>query len=264
MTHLKMIASDAHQFSKSYKVTLPMKILFNKTKIVAALFLVSAINVYAQGFGLGMGYFPIQDRTLGSVSISADINYDGYLGGGDYDPTNNIKRNPPGLIIGTRELARVDLSVVHNTKRQTGEAPNLKFLYYKTAAILDLRPINLGHRRGRFKSFAEEQSRSGRVRVWLDPNRTTLLLDSSDPARRRVEWPAATSLPPRHVYVEGVTCGDSGTVMMLTVLLDDTNLGPLADKLWGEKASWDAMMLSVWPSPKTKPYIDKSPVWKRL
>jgi hypothetical protein len=242
-----------------------MKTKLKKTKIVAALVLLAAINAYAfGGFGLGVGYFPIQDRSLGFVSIIADINYDGHLGGGDNDPANNIKRNPPGLIVGKRELARVDLSVVHNTQRQTNGSPKLKFLYYKTAAILDLRPVNLGHRRGDFKSYAEEQARSGRMLVWLDPNRTTLLLDSADPERRRVQWPAASSLPPKHVYVEGVSCGDSGTVMMLTLLLDDTNLSPTADKLWGERACWDAMMFSVWPTPRTKPYIDNPIVWKKL
>lgn len=249
-----------------------MKIKLNTKRLagwmIASFLVGAAVNANAQfgGFGFGVGYFPAQDRTLGSVSISSDINYDGFLNGADSDPGNNIKRNPPGLIVGTREMARIDLSVVHNSARQVSSSgsPTMKFLYYKTAAILDLRPVNLGHRRGSFKSFAEEQARSGRMLVWLDPTRQTLLLDSSDPARRRVEWPAASSLPPKHVYVEGVSCGDSGTVMMLTLLLDDTNLSPTVDKLFGEKACWDAMMLSVWPSPKTKPFVDKSPVWKRF
>lgn len=232
---------------------------------VASVLIAGAINVYAfGGFGFGMGYFPDQDRSLGRVMIGADTNYDGYLDQTDMLAEPNIKRNPPGLVVGTRELARVDLSVVHNTNLQTTGSPHLKFTYYKTAAILDLRPVNLGHRRGRFKTFEEEQSRSGRMLVWLDPGRRTLLLDSADPERRRVQWPAAISLPPKHVYVEGVACGDSGTVMMLTLLLDNNNLTPTADKLFGDKASWDALMFSVWPAPRTKPYIDNPVVWKRL
>ena len=254
-----------------------IKIEINKLRVaaLAAAFISMAATAdsFAQspiGFGFGFGYFPNQDRSLGQVKISGDVNYDGVLDSGDLTSENNVKRNPPGLIVGVRELARVDLSVIHNTARQTTSqpgspgSPDLKFLYYKTAAILDLRPINLGHRRGNFKSFEEEQSRCGRMRVWLDPARTTLLLDSADPGKRRVEWPAASSLPPKHVYVEGVSVGDSGTVMMLTLLLDNTNLSPVADKFFGERASWDAMMLSVWPSPKTKPFVDKSPVWKRF
>lgn len=246
-----------------------MKTKLRKMQLVAALVVIGAINVYAFGgfgfgFGMGYGYFPVQDRSLGRVSLSGDTNYDGYLDSADIEAGGNIKRNPPGLIIGRRELARVDLSVVHNTALQTNGSPDLKFNYYKTAVTLDLRPVNLGHRRGRFKSYEEEQSRSGRVLVWLDRARTSLLLDSSDPERRRVQWPAATSLPPKHVYVEGVAQGDSGTVMMLTLLLDNNNLSPVADKLFGDKASWDAMMFSVWPSPRVKPYIDNPPVWKRL
>jgi hypothetical protein len=154
--------------------------------------------------------------------------------------------------------------VEHNTGLQTTGSPDLKFTYYKTSAILDLRPVNLGHRRGKFKTFADEQARSGRMLVWLDPGRQTLLLDSSDPGRRRVQWPAATSLPPKHVYVEGVSCGDSGTVMMLTLLLDNNNMNPTVDKLFGDKACWDAMMFSVWPHPRSKPYTDNPIVWKRL
>ncbi len=250
----------------------------NKLQLVASLavciLLAGVVEADAQfggfGFGAGLGYFPSQDRSLGQVKLSGDYNYDGFLDSVDYDPTGNIKRNPPGLIVGVRELARVDLSVVHNTSLQSVSqpgspgSPNLKFQYYKTAAILDLRPINLGHRRGKFASFEEEQSRCGRMRVWLDPSRTTLLLDSADAGKRRVEWPAASSLPPKHVYVEGVSVGDSGTVMLLTLMLDNNNLGPVSDKLFGDKACWDAMMFSVWPSPKTKPYVDKSPVWKRF
>lgn len=245
-----------------------MNTTLKKITIVTALVVVGAINVNAfygfGGFGFGVGYFPDQDRSLGRVNIAADTNYDGYLDSVDTSATPNVKRNPPGLIVGTRELARVDLSVVHNTDRQTNGSPDLKFLYYKTAAILDLRPVNLGHRRGRFKTYEEEQSRSGRMLVWLEPTRKTLLLDSADPERRRVQWPAATSLPPKHVYVEGVACGDSGTVMMLTLLLDNNNLTPTADKLFGEKASWDAMMFSIYPAPRTKPYFDNPPVWRRL
>ncbi|MCF7785113.1 MAG: hypothetical protein K9N47_03270 [Prosthecobacter sp.] len=246
------------------------KKLLASCAVVAVLF-AGAVEANAQygGFGFGLGYFPSQDRSLGVSKISADTNYDGLLDSVDSDAGINVKRNPPGLVVGTRELARVDLSVIHNASRQTASqpgspgSPKLKFLYYKTAAILDLRPINLGDRRGNFKSFEEEQSRAGRMRVWLDASRTTLLLDSADAGKRRVEWPAASSLPPKHVYVEGVSVGDSGTVMMLTLLLDNNNLSPTADKLFGEKACWDAMMFSVWPSPKIKPYVDKSPVWKR-
>lgn len=252
-----------------------MKTKLNKIKlivgVVATVAVAGAINVYAfgsgfggSGFGFGVGYFPVQDRSLGRVFIAADINYDGYLDTSDRDARPELKRNPPGLIVGTRELARVDLSVEHNTGLQSGGAPDLKFMYYKTAAILDLRPVNLGHRRGKFKSFEEEQARSGRMLVWADPGRKTLLLDSSDPERRRVQWPAATSLPPKHVYVEGVACGDSGTVMMLTLLLDNNNMNPTVDKLFGDKACWDALMFSVWPTPRTKPYIDNPVVWKKL
>lgn len=214
------------------------------------------------GFGMGYGYFPTLDMSLGTVSLSADTNYDGGI---DAGASANVKRNPPGLVIGAGEMARIDLSVIHNSSRQTtNNSPDLKFLYYKTAVTLDLRPVNLGHKRGRFKSFEEEQSRGGRVLVWLDVNRQQLLLDSANPGKRRVEWPASTSLPPKHVYVEGVSVGDSGTVMMFTLLLDNTNLSPLADKLFGEKASWDALMFTVWPQPKVKPFVDNSPVWKKV
>lgn len=238
----------------------------HKKVVTTSVFLVLAISQVQAfigwgGFGMGWGYFPQQDLSLGTVSLSADTNYDGRV---DIEATPNVKRNPPGLVIGMREMARVDLAVVHNASRQTTGSPDLKFLYYKTAATLDLRPVNLAHKRGRFKSFEDEQSRAGRVRVWLDSERKQLLLDSGNPEMRRVQWPASTSLPPKHVYVEGVSMGDSGTVMMLTLLLDNNDMGPIVDKVFGDKASWDAMMLSVWPQPRVKPYIDNSPVWKLL
>ncbi len=222
------------------------------------------------GFGIGWGYFPYQDLTLGTVSLTGDFDYSGIIDGSDASQKENVKRNPPGLVVGSSELARVDLSVIPNASRQSDNkgvgSPKLKFLFHKTAVTLDLRPVNLASRRGRFASFEEEQSRSGRVLVWLDAGRKNLLLDSADLQRRRVEWPQSSSLPPRHVYVEGVAPGDSGTVILLTLLLDDNNLAPVADKFFGEKASWDSLFLSV--SPKTigftKPYFDKSPAWVSL
>ena len=240
-----------------------MKITHKKVVITSFILLLSISQVQAfigwGGFGMGWGYFPQLDLSLGTVSLSADTNYDGRI---DTEASANIKRNPPGLVVGMREMARIDLTVVHNASRQTTGSPDLKFLFYKTAVTLDLRPVNLGHKRGRFKSYEEEQSRAGRVRVWLDSERKQLLLDSGNPEMRRVQWPASTSLPPKHVYVEGVSMGDSGSVMMLTLLLDNNDMGPVVDKLFGDKASWDAMMLSVWPQPRVKPYIDHSPVWK--
>lgn len=243
---------------------LKMKALTIKSIILITVIFIAG-PVHAQfwgGFGPGWGFFPQQDLSLGTVSLSSDTNYDGFI---DSGATANLKRNPPGLVVGRHELARIDLSVIHNSTLQSQNgSSDLKFQYYKTAVTLDLRPVNLAHKRGRFKSFEEEQSRCGRVLVWLDPNRKNLLLDSADPGKRRVEWPASTSLPPQNVYVEGLAVGDSGTVMMLTLLLDNNNMGPVADKLFGDKAAWDAMMLSVWPSAKPKPYIDKSPVWKQF
>lgn len=247
---------------KSYKTTLVL--------MVGGLFSFGLGDLKAQfggfggfgGFGMGWGYFPHQDLSLGQVDISADTNYDGVM---DAGASANVKRNPPGLVIGAGEMARVDLSVVHNTSRQTtNNSPKLKFLYYKTGVTLDLRPVNLAHKRGRFSSFEEEQARGGRVLVWLDENRSQLLLDSANPEKRRVQWPASTSLPPKHVYIQGVSPGDSGTVMMFTLLLDNNNLGPIADTLFGDKASWDALMFTVWPKPRMKPYVDTSPVWKMV
>jgi hypothetical protein len=246
-----------------------MKKHINVLLLTFASLLVGNCQLHAQfggfgfgGFGMGIGYFPTLDMSLGTVSLSADTNYDGSI---DFGASVNVKRNPPGLVVGAGEMARIDLSVTHNASRQTSSnSPDLKFLYYKTAVILDLRPVNLGHKRGRFKSFEEEQSRGGRVLVWLDENRRQLLLDSADPEKRRVQWHASTSTPPKHVYVEGVNVGDSGTVMMFTLLLDNTNLSPLADKLFGDKASWDALMFTVWPQPKIKPYVDNSPVWRMV
>jgi hypothetical protein len=139
--------------------------------------------------------------------------------------------------------------------------PKVRLPFPVLVASLELRGINLANKKGRFSSFEDEVSACGRVLVWLDHTKRHLLLDSSDPARRRVEWPYASSVPPERVFIEGLKSTQPGSAFIVTFELDDSNRHGLS-KIFSEPAIWDRQLLSVQLSGKNpKPWVDTSPVW---
>lgn len=221
------------------------------------------------GPGYGMGYpygywnypHPVSPF-IGRVKIEGDVNYSTTIDGVDAALGNEAKRNPNGLIIGAGEMTKLLLTCEPNADRQStvGE-PKVRLPFPVLVASLELRGINLADKKGRFASFEEEVAACGHVLVWLDHTKRYLLLDSSDPARRRVEWPYASSVPPERVFVEGLSPTQPGSAFIVTMELDDSNRHGLC-KIFGEPAIWDRQMISVQvPGVKPKPWSDKTPVW---
>jgi hypothetical protein len=220
--------------------------------------------VVSPGWGAGWrpGWGPQTYKPLGQVSIGADFNYDGQIWSGEGKDT---KITPPGLIIGTDEMAKIAISCVPSTDYLPAQGtPKVKMKFHKLAVILDVRGVDLGRKDGKFRTLEDELYKCGRVIVWADKERKRLLLDSADPSKRRLMWPYAEVYPQPHLYVEGVRACRPGGAYLFTWELDDSNGQNWLQRCFGEPSVWDRMMLSVHPVGCRKPHVDKDPVWIRF
>ena len=221
-----------------------------------------AMSTNKEWFGWGPGRGPRINTPLGKVGINADYNYDGRIRSGE---GGNSKVTPPGLIIDTSEMTKVVLSCNPDPVYlpQTG-SPEVVLRYHKLAVILDVRGVDLAQKNGQYRSLSREIEKCGRILVWADKNRQNLLLDSSDPTRRRLVWSYSESVPLPHVYVEGVNAGQPGAAYFITWELDDSFGQNAIQRFFGEPAVWDRLMISVRPRGLTKPNVDNDPVWIRF
>lgn len=220
--------------------------------------------VFSPGGGAGWrpGWGARNYAPLGKISINADFNYDGLIHGGE---GGMAKVNPPGLIIGTDEMAKIAVSCIPSPAflPQVG-SPKVSMKFHKLAIILDVRGVDLGRKNGKFRSLNDELDKCGRVLIWADKNRKCLLLDSADPSKRRLMWPYAEVYPLPHLYVEGVQASRPGGAYIFTWELDDSNGQNCFQRFFGEPSIWDRMMLSVHPVGSRKPNVDNDPVWIRF
>jgi hypothetical protein len=221
-------------------------------------------GAWGPGYG-GVGYWynisPVSPF-LGKVQIRGDVDYSNQIDFADAALGNEAKRNPNGLIVGNGEMTKLLLTCQPNADRQSnvGE-PKVRLPFPILVASLELRGINLADKKGRFATFEDEIASCGRILVWLDHTKRFLLLDSSDPTRRRVEWPYASSVPPERVFVEGLSSTQPGSAFIVTLELDDSNRHGLS-KLFSEPAIWDRQLISVQiPGKQPKPWKDLTPVW---
>jgi hypothetical protein len=209
--------------------------------------------------GWGPGRGPRAFKPLGTVSINADFNYDGLIRGAE---GRNLKMTPPGLVIGSDEMTKISLSSVPDPIwLPTLGDPKVNMKFHKLALILDVRGVDLGKKNGQFRSIEKEIEKCGRVLVWADKTRKHLLLDSSDPSRRRLVWAYADSVPLQHVYVEGVDAAQPGGAYLITWELDDSYGQNAFQRFFGDPSVWDRLMVSIRPTGNVKPLIDSDPVW---
>jgi len=163
---------------------------------------------YSKYYGQRRHSFADKERQIAKVDLDGDFNYDGVIDNADPADNGEFQQVPPGLVVGVGELSKLILRIRPYRVDHKGEA----------VVVLQVDGVNRGARTGQFSSFDEEVASSSQVRVWLDPNRKQLLLDSRDPAKRRVEFSmqstmaqggaiTAANLPhqlfPRAVWVEG-------------------------------------------------------------
>lgn len=198
------------------------------------------------GYGWPPGYFHKGKHwRVGKVDLDGDLNYDNIVAN-DATDCGALETSPPGLVVGKGEMTKLVLRIAPNsiTDESRRSHPEVNINFDKLVVSLDVRGINLSDKRGRFASFDEEVSRSGRIKVWSDENRSQLLLDSGDLNKRRIEWPMNLAEAPYSVYVEGVTPAVPGALNMVTLELDDSNRKGFFQKLWDEAAAWDSMLIT--------------------
>ena len=153
-------------------------------------------------YGQQVNQWNDSERKVAKIDLDMDLNYDGCIDNSDPADGGGFETTPPGCMIGVGEMTKCVIRVLPYRVDMDGEV----------VVTLEIAGINRGDASGEFASFEQETASVGHVRVWRDKDRKELLLDSSDPNRRFVEWfPHYHTYPynmpnevPRTVFVEGV------------------------------------------------------------
>jgi hypothetical protein len=218
-------------------------------------------------YGQRQDEFKDEQREIAKVEIDGDFNYDGVISRDDPGDHGAFKRTPPGLILGVGELSKLIIRV--NPYRVDFQAD--------AVISLEVSGINRADPSGNFKNIDDEIANTSRVRIWKDPTKKDLLLDSHshDPKLRRIEWRfdnarlapggaiTGMNLPfqpyPRTVYIEGVKphgqyLGD------VRVLLACENGGPNGDQARRGpfkkfRTTWNHFLVTVTPEPMEKEFV---------
>ncbi len=211
---------------------------------------------------------------LAKIDLDGDFNYDGTIQDDDPEDNGEYQRTPPGLIIGKDELSKLVLRLTPYGIDFTGSA----------VVSMEIAGINRHAVSGEFESFQDEVSRVGRVRIWTDASRKTLLLDSADPQRRYIEWVLDSELfpaniahtIPKTVYAEGVKSSDEflGDLRVLLTISrrapqNETERKGFLSRFRGAEETpeyrtvFDHILLTVADKPHKKDYVNdnRENVW---
>lgn len=205
------------------------------------------------------------ERAIAKIDMDADVNYDGVINNNDPQDGGAFESTPPGLQIGVGEMSKVILRVIPYRVDFDGEV----------VITLEMAGINRASPKGEFSSFDEEKASTGRVRVWKEAARKTLLLDSADPQHRYVEFTSQYrvypyNLPneiPRAVYVEGVKAstpfiGDLRLLFTCSHRAPGTTPQSFAESrktlLKSFRSTFDHMLFTVLAKPLPKEFINNN------
>lgn len=141
-------------------------------------------------------------RRLSKVDMDGDMNYDGRIDNDDSSDQGARESDPPGLQVGVGEMTKL----IVRFKTYDNEYPGEVFVK------LNIDGINRMSRSGKYATDEERTESIGRLRVWAESEKKTLLLDSADPEKLEVEWKVdkkdlksgVPGLIPRTLFVEGV------------------------------------------------------------
>ena len=227
-------------------------------------------------FGQRINSWRDRQRQIAKLDLDADMNQDGVLSNTDPADNGSFESTPPGVVLGKGELTRMVIRLVPYRVDFDGEV----------VVTLEVEGINRGSRSGEYATLDEEMASSGHVRIWRDKDKKDLLIDSSDPGKRVVEFTTdyktyPYNLPlavPRFFFVEGVKPSPlySGDVRILVTVSHrapgqasytqmTSGKGaepPVVDapaKKIGIKSfrtSFDHILLTVTPNPVPKEFIN--------
>lgn len=216
-------------------------------------------------YGQRVNNYRDAERMVAKIDLDGDLNADGVISNSDPADGGAFEGTPPGLQVGVGEMTKVLLRVTPYRVDFDGEV----------VVSLEVAGINRGDKTGQFASFDDEARSTGRVRVWKDPSKKVLLLDSADPNRRYVEWSTQYreypyNLPgtiPRVVYVEGVKASNmyQGDVRLLVSCshrkpgtTPETYVESRKKLLKSFRTSFDHILFTVRPQPLEKEYVNNN------
>jgi hypothetical protein len=216
-------------------------------------------------YGQSVNQWRDSERKIAKLFIKMDNNYDGTIDIADPADGGAFKSTPPGCMLGVGELSKCLIRLNPYRVEFDGEI----------VVTLEVAGINRGDESGEFRSFEEEQASVGHVRVWADPSKKQLLLDSADPHRRFVEWlPKWNTYPynlpnevPRIVFVEGTSVSPRylGDLRLLITIAQrvpgskrEDYLESRKKLLKGFRTSFDHILLTVVKSPVRKEFINNN------
>jgi len=211
--------------------------------------------------------FKDAQREIAKVEIQGDFNYDGVISHEDPGDHGAFKRTPPGLILGVGELSKLIIYV----------EPYRVDFQADAVISLEAEGINRAVASGAFKNIDEEIANTSRIRIWKDPRKKELLLDSHsrDPKLRRIEWKfdntrmapggavTGMNLPfqpyPRTVYIEGVNphgkyLGDVRILLACENGSPDNN-GPRRGIFKRFRTTWNHFLCTVTEKPMEKEFV---------
>ncbi|MCB1208390.1 MAG: hypothetical protein KDK97_03630 [Verrucomicrobiales bacterium] len=216
-------------------------------------------------YGQRVNNYRDAERMIARIDLDGDLNADGVISNTDPADGGAFEGTPPGLQVGVGEMTKVVLRVTPYRVDFDGEV----------VVSLEVAGINRGDKTGQFASFDDEVRSTGRVRVWKDPAKKLLLLDSADPNRRYVEWSTQYreypyNLPgtiPRVFYVEGVKSSNmyQGDIRLLVSCAHrkpgttpETYVESRKKLLKSFRTSFDHMLFTVRPQPIEKEYVNNN------
>lgn len=216
-------------------------------------------------YGQNVTYYRDKERLVAKIDVDTDLNYDGHISNTDPADGGAFEHTPPGLVVGQGELAKLILRLSPYRIDFQGEV----------VVSLELAGINRSAKSGQFESLADEVASTGRIRVYTDPEKKNLILDSAIPEKRLAEfvidqskYPAnIPGLVPRLLYVEGVKQSGqySGDVRLLTTVSHREH-GTTAETYAEKRKSWpktfrtsfDHMLFTVSETPMKKEFINNN------
>ncbi len=160
-------------------------------------------------FGQRINSWRDRERQIAKIDLDSDMNQDGVLSNTDPADGGGFEATPPGQILGKGEMTRVVIRLLPYRVDFDGEV----------VVTLEVEGINRSDKSGEFGSLDEEIASTGHIRVYRDMDKKNLLLDSSNPAKRVVEFSTQYktypyNLPltvPRYVFVEGLKSSSTYT-----------------------------------------------------
>jgi hypothetical protein len=168
------------------------------------------------------------------TDLDADISRDGVIDNDDPRDNGYVQNNPPGLPVTVGALEKL---VLRCTPKSVAKG-------YVRLSVVSGPEVWKALKNPRWR-FRPRPATGGHIRVWKDPDKTTLILDSHDLAKQSTVWRLSYNAPmafvPLALYVEGVVASKEGGDVALAL-----EYGPVATK---GKSTRDILVATVSKAP---------------